>query len=129
MAEALERVAELLAEHETSLVKCAGRVSGYSCSCGTYSDHGWTLEGAARQARRHVARALATAGLVASEEQWSVVYDGGDFDPAHLPGPSDVDAYNSRAEAEAILRHASRGYITIRRGVTPWRAVDDEVGG
>ena len=71
----------------------------------------------------HAEMVLAAAGLVASEEQWSVVYDGGDFDRTNLPGPSDVDGYDTRAEAEEGMPPLRR--ITITRGVTPWRAADE----
>lgn len=52
-------------------------------------------------------------------EQWSVMYDGGDFDRHHLPGPSDVEAYDTREATPEGDR-----YLTLRREVTGWEVVD-----
>lgn len=57
--------------------------------------------------------------------QWSAVYPYGDYDAEHLPGPSDVDGFDTREDCEEETRFTSSEFLVIRRMVTEWRPADE----
>lgn len=97
------RAAEVLGAHQTTLVRCGGRIAGYECTCGYASDHGWTEDGAAIRARLHQAAYLADAGLLADMSELR--------DAVRDPGPH-PDYHRSVME-----RHR-------REWPTLWQAID-----
>ena len=118
MSDVLARAAEVLGAHQTTLVTCAGRVAGYECTCGYASDHGWTAEGAATQARRHQVAYLADAGLLAECAPVAGGNGAVSGEPGH-PRPTTHATPDGAIDARLVAQRAA---------TDAWKARAEELG-
>lgn len=113
MTTPIEQVAEILGQHfiaQRHPWKAADQWLS-PCSCGWESMRGYTPAGVERQARLHLAEALAAAGLIATETEWAVRWH---TDPAEIRTAVDEDDIPLYGPL----------WIPQTRNVTPWKGAD-----
>ena len=71
------------------------------------------------------------AKLAPAGEEWSFVFESGDYDHKNLPGVHDIDTFESRDEVavtlsmvDRVLGIGSERYIILKRQVGPWVVQD-----